>query len=165
MSMLTVVLCEPRDDDPLRRRLAEQLLAGWAERADLRVSVVGPLYDLSADGPGAEHLRSLRGDLAVLGWLHARAARWVLDSLGVEGRPGDSDAAASPAGRTIWCVDLRGHEEPEACFREIDRIARLGGGETSRLGCRRPACQKRRRPRRLHHNRVEEARPRRGGIR
>ena len=126
MSKLTVVLCEPRDDDPLRRRLAEQLLAGWAGRADLRVSVVGPLYDLPADGPGAAHLRSLSGDLAVLGWLHPRAARWVLDALGVEGRAGDSDETDSPAGRTIWCFDLRGQEEPEAYLREIDRIARLG---------------------------------------
>jgi NAD-dependent dihydropyrimidine dehydrogenase PreA subunit len=135
MSNLTVVLCEPRNDDPLRRRFAEQLLAGWAERADLRVSVVGPLYDLSANGPGAEHLRSLSGDLAVLGWLHPRAARWVLHALGVKGRAGDLDETDSPAGRTIWCLDLRGQEEAEACFREIDRIARLGNRRDQPSSC------------------------------
>jgi hypothetical protein len=135
MSNLTVVLCEPRNDDPLRRRFAGQLLAGCAGRSDLRVSVVGPLYDLPADGPGAEHLRSLSGDLAVLGWLHPRAARWVLDALGVEGRPGNSEETDSAAGRTIWCLDLRGQEEPEAYLREIDRIARLGNRRDQPSSC------------------------------
>jgi NAD-dependent dihydropyrimidine dehydrogenase PreA subunit len=129
VSKLTVVLCEPRDDDPPRRRLAEGLLAGLAPRADVQVSVVGPLYDLPADGPGARHLRGLDGDLAVLGWLHARAARWVLAALGVDGRLGDTDEAASASGRTIWCLDLRGQKELETYLREIDRVARLSGGQ------------------------------------
>jgi NAD-dependent dihydropyrimidine dehydrogenase PreA subunit len=131
MSSLTVVLCEPRDDDPLRRCLAEQLLAGCSGRADLRVSVVGPLYDLAADGPGAGHLRGLEGDLAVLGWLCPRAARWVLHALGVEGRAGDSDEKDASTGRTIWCLDLRDQKEPEAYLREIDRIAPFGVGQAS----------------------------------
>ena len=124
-----VILCEPRDDSST---LLQSLLAALRGRANVEPAVLPHLYDLDAEGPGIRHLRSLEGDLVVLAALYPRAAYWVLDANGVEGRMGPTafmpeEEAQTPdaeqkGDRTIWCLDPRGHDEPAPLLEEIDRI-------------------------------------------
>ncbi len=145
---LTVVISQSPGKNPVKRRLEEEIatrlmLAGTAE-----VSVVPHLYDLTADHTGMLWLKSLRGNLVVLGWLYPRAIRWVLDRNGVKGKEGQSrlnidesqedeseipeaDAATTQRGigsldvpnRLIYAVDLRNDPNPQTYLTEIERLA------------------------------------------
>jgi len=89
-------------------------------------------------------LRSIHGDLVVLGWLYPRAAYWVLDANRVKGRLGPTSSLpqedlAEPISsdpdapdRTIWCFDLRTHESPEQYLEEIDQLAAAAGAADER---------------------------------
>lgn len=133
-----VILSQPRKSLPEHEKLAGKILAGLSHRPGVHVTVIPHLYDLSPDGPGVEHLRSVEGSMIVLGWLYPRAAYWVLKANDVEGRLGrtsslpeeDSDEPSGDAPeRTIWCFDLRTHEQPEAYLEEIEGIiAAVGEG-------------------------------------
>jgi len=133
----TVILSQSRGDDPKRRRLEEDLIARLAERPGLAVTVVPHLYDLAPDGPGVNFLRSVPGDMIVLGWLYPRAAYWILSGNDIKGRMGRTSSAKmdmSAAGssdpvapgelpdRTIWCLDLRMHDRPEPFLAEVEPI-------------------------------------------
>jgi len=134
----TIVISRARGTDPQRRKLEEDLAATLAARP-AAVVLIPHLVDLAADGPGMCYLRSIPGDLIVLGWLHCRAAHWTLHAGGVKGRVGhtSSSANAQPAARdegrrdtsgqiperTIWCLDLRQHEQPGPYLEETERIA------------------------------------------
>jgi NAD-dependent dihydropyrimidine dehydrogenase PreA subunit len=102
------------------------------------VTVVPHLYDLTADGATLEWLRAVPGDLVVLSWLYPRSTFWLLDANGVRGRFGRTSSLgeeelddamtrshqrAPVPDRTIWCFDLRTHEQPGAFVREIARLA------------------------------------------
>jgi len=140
---LHVVLSEGRAGESSRRSLEEELVVGLAGRPGVALSIVPHLYDLSAEGPAMEHLRSIAGPIVVLSWLYPRAAFWVLDANGIEGRLGfsaslsaeeaDADEASSrrSSGRTIWGIDLRTQREAGPVLEEIARIQQEVLGEAS----------------------------------
>jgi Pyruvate/2-oxoacid:ferredoxin oxidoreductase delta subunit len=157
---LTLVICRDRTDHSLQQRLETGLLEALADNPRLEVAVLAHLYDLAPDGAGMEYLRSLEGDLIVLSWLYPRAAYWILDANQVRGRmgatsffsqeelppaPAAEDAAAD---RTIWCIDLRGQQDPGRLLREIDRIANESLGAAVAVSAPAPATPT---PRHLVH--------------
>ena len=145
---LTVIVSQAPGKNPNKRQLEEEIatrlmLAGTAE-----VSVVPHLYDLTGDHSGMLWLKSLKGNLVVLGWLYPRAIRWVLDRNGVKGKAGESlldhvdesdaddeeVAADQPApeqgigavnvpNRFIFAIDLRQNSDPGVYVKEIERLA------------------------------------------
>jgi NAD-dependent dihydropyrimidine dehydrogenase PreA subunit len=156
---LTVVISQAPGKNPVKRRLEEEIatrlmLAGTAE-----VSVVPHLYDLTADHTGMLWLKSLRGNLVVLGWLFPRAIRWVLDRNGVKGKDGESrlnrkededaddedrpeEETTEPRGigsldvpnRLIYAIDLRNDADPQTYLTEIERLADLASVPLVQLG-------------------------------
>jgi len=135
---LTVVISRDRTDHSAQQGIQRGLLAGLARRPELDVAVLPRLYDLVPDGPGAHYLQAIEGDMVVLGWLYPRAIFWILDANRVPGHMGqtsffpDEELPSAPEGRkrraaaaperTIWCIDLRGHQEVEPLLVEIERI-------------------------------------------
>jgi NAD-dependent dihydropyrimidine dehydrogenase PreA subunit len=87
-------------------------------------------------------VRSISGPMVVLAWLYPRAVFWVLDANGVRGRMGRTNPATTGRGftredipdRTIWCLDLREHGQPEPYLAQIDRIATVPTNVSSLLG-------------------------------
>lgn len=154
---LTVVISQAPGRNPAKRQLEEEIatrlmLAGTAE-----VSVVPHLNDLTADHTGMLWLKSLRGNLVVLGWLYPRAIRWVLDRNGVKGKEGESrlnqtqeedsegDEPVEPAvlrgigafdvpNRLIYAIDLRDDPNPDTYIKEIERLAALSSEPLVQLG-------------------------------
>jgi len=123
----TIILSLAREEDPTRRATESALLDALAQRAAGRLIVTPHVYDLAADGPAADALRAVQGDLLVLGWISPRALYWTVAQLGVRGTrgpgwPGDMpDAPSSPA-RTIWCIDLDQYPDAAACLARLDAL-------------------------------------------
>ena len=149
---ITVVISQAQGQNPAKRQLEEELATALLLEANVEVSLVPHLYDLSADHSGMLFLRSISGDMVVLSWLYPRGARWILDRQGVRGHEGvtllkplsddDTDEhddesngngkpKAEKAGiglkdlpiRKVYCLDLRDHTDPEVYLNEIRRIA------------------------------------------
>lgn len=133
-----VVLAADRHPRPEQDVLDGVLLAELEHRPEFDVIVVPHLYDLAPDGPVVQTLRAVRGDMIVLAWLYPRSAFWVLDANGIRGRLGQTSSlpeedAATPSrrksgeievpDRTIWCFDLRIHDDPKPLLRQIHEIA------------------------------------------
>ena len=87
-----------------------------------QMTVMPPLYDLMADSPSFERLRTLSGRLVVLSWLPSRAAYWLLRGAGVSGSRVESPEDQSREARQIWCLDLHQYERPEDCVEAIRQI-------------------------------------------
>src|SRR6266849_6496846 len=85
-SKLTVVLSQAQGKSPAKRALEESIAAALILEPGLDVSIVPYLYDLSPDHTGRLYLESVSGDMVVLGWMYPRAAFWVLDRDGMNGR-------------------------------------------------------------------------------
>ena len=147
---LTVVISQAPGKNPVKRHLEEEIATRLMLSGTAEVSVVPHLYDLTSDHTGMLWLKSLKGNLVVLGWLYPRAIRWVLDRNGVKGHVGESrlnvvesdeagdDEEAPPEAddstprgigalnvpnRAIYVIDLRDHPTPETYLTEIERIA------------------------------------------
>lgn len=139
---LTVVLSQAQGKHPARRALEESIVAALLGDPGLDVSVIPHLYDLAAGHTGRLFLESVRGDMVVLSWLFPRAAFWLLDRAGVQGKEGvsllkpaaDNDdedeppapkgiGAVNPPDRTIYCLDLRNRDSHVPYVDEIRRIA------------------------------------------
>ena len=119
---LTVVISQSPGKNPVKRHLEEEIatrlmLSGMAE-----VSVVPHLYDLTPDHTGMLWLKSLKGNLVVLGWLYPRAIRWILDRNGVKGQVGESLLNVAETG------DEEDDEEEHAAAKEADEAAPRGIG-------------------------------------
>ncbi|MEK6261934.1 MAG: ferredoxin family protein [Planctomycetota bacterium] len=150
---LTVVISQAPGKNPVKRHLEEEIATRLMLSGTAEVSVVPHLYDLTSDHTGMLWLKSLKGNLVVLGWLYPRAIRWILDRNGVKGQVGESllnvvetgdeeddeeQRAAKEAGETapraigsvnvpnrqIFVIDLRDNPEPETYLTEIERIAK-----------------------------------------
>ncbi len=150
---LTVVISQAPGKNPVKRHLEEEIATRLMLSGTAEVSVVPHLYDLTPDHTGMLWLKSLKGNLVVLGWLYPRAIRWILDRNGVKGQVGESllnvaetgdeeddeeqraakDAEeAAPRGigslnvpnRQIFVIDLRDNPAPETYLTEIERIAK-----------------------------------------
>ena len=156
---ITVVISQAPGKNPVKRHLEEEIATRLMLSGTAEVSVVPHLYDLTSDHTGMLWLKSLRGNLVVLGWLYPRAIRWVLDRNGVKGKEGssrlnrleDADAddqdhppeeAAESRGigaldvpnRLIYAIDLRNDSDPEIYIKEIERLADLTSVPLVQLG-------------------------------
>ncbi len=158
---LTVVISQAPGKNPVKRHLEEEIATRLMLSGTAEVSVVPHLYDLTSDHTGMLWLKSLRGNLVVLGWLYPRAIRWVLDRNGVKGQVGESrlnviesdeenddeevppeadDSAPRGIGalnvpnRAIYVIDLRDHPTPETYLAEIERIADINSTPLVQLG-------------------------------
>ena len=140
---LTVVVSQAQGKNPNRRQLEETIAAELIMDADIDVSVVPHVYDMSYEHTGMLFLRSVPGDIVFLSWLYPRATRWVLDRNGVHGHEGvvlltdDEDdgeeieeapqgngiGAVEIPNRKIYCMDLRVSAESADYLEEIRRIA------------------------------------------
>src|SRR6476469_3740385 len=89
-SRLTVVLSQAQGKHPAKRALEESIAAALILEPGLDVSIVPHLYDLDAQHTGRLFLESVSGDMVVLSWLYPRAAFWLLDRDGIQGRFGET---------------------------------------------------------------------------
>src|SRR5919106_4348336 len=87
---VTVVLSQAQGKNPTKRALEESIAAALILEPGLDVSVVPHLYDLDAKHTGRLFLESVAGDMVVLSWLYPRAAFWLLDRDGIQGRFGET---------------------------------------------------------------------------
>lgn len=156
---ITVVISQAPGKNPVKRNLEEEIATRLMLSGTAEVSVVPHLYDLTADHTGMLWLKSLRGNLVVLGWLYPRAIRWVLDRNGVKGKEGESrlnlvededqedeehppEEAAAARGigsldvpnRLIYAIDLRNNADPQTYITEIERLADLVAVPLVQLG-------------------------------
>jgi NAD-dependent dihydropyrimidine dehydrogenase PreA subunit len=145
---LTVVISQAPGKNPVKRHLEEEIATRLMLSGTAEVSVVPHLYDLTSDHTGMLWLKSLKGNLVVLGWLYPRAIRWVLDRNGVKGQVGESrlnvaettddeedppetaeDLAPQGIGslnvpnRLIFAIDLRNDPDPQTYISEIERLS------------------------------------------
>ena len=160
---LTVVISQAPGKNPVKRHLEEEIATRLMLSGTAEVSVVPHLYDLTPDHTGMLWLKSLKGNLVVLGWLYPRAIRWILDRNGVKGQVGESllnvvetgdeeddeeqratkeaDEEAPRAigsvnvpNRQVFVIDLRDNPEPETYLTEIERIAKAMSEPLVQLG-------------------------------
>lgn len=151
---ITVVISQAPGKNPVKRHLEEEIATQLILSGTAEVSVVPHLYDLTAEHTGMLWLKSLRGDLVVLGWLYPRAIRWVLDRNGVKGKEGESllnlseeeheeddetppelaaeiDSSRKGIGalnvpnRTLFAIDLRNDPDPKTYVKEIERLSQV----------------------------------------
>src|SRR4051794_5881184 len=143
---LTVVLSQAQGKNPAKRALEESIAAALILEPGLDVSIVPHLYDLDAQHTGRLFLESVGGDMVVLSWLYPRAAFWLLDRDGIQGRfvetrikplADDEDedgeeaekkepkgiGAVNPPDRSIYCLDLRDFNAHAPYVEEVRRIA------------------------------------------
>jgi len=149
---LTVVVSQSRSQNPKKRELEEQIVAGLLGERGIDVTVVPNLYDLKADGTGMLCLSGIAGDVVVCSWLFPRAARWILDRNQIRGQEGVSllksqgeseEDEETPAEeekekeedklrvidrlelppRKVYCLDLRAYEAADVYLEEIRRIS------------------------------------------
>ena len=140
----TIIICEDREPASAAQSIRKDLLTRLASLADVELKVLPHLYDLDPGGPGMDYLRSVDGDMIVLASLYPRAAYWVLDANQVKGRMGctsffseeGAEVTASPPGeaagapdRTIWCLDVRRHDDVAPLSAEVQRIVAESSGE------------------------------------
>lgn len=143
---ITVVISQSQGRNPVRRRLEEDIATALMMDAHVDVSLVPHLYDMRQDHTGMLFLRSVPGDLVVLGWHYERALRWTLDRAGVRGLEGTTLLKADDSGedfdeddgeqdqsrgigsvevprRRLYCIDLRAADSADEFIREIQRIS------------------------------------------
>jgi Pyruvate/2-oxoacid:ferredoxin oxidoreductase delta subunit len=140
----TVVISQAQGRNPVRRKLEEDLATLLVMEQDVDVSLVPHLYDMNQDHTGFLFLRSIPGDLIVVGWLYERATRWTLDRASVRGHEGhtlltsedeadeDTDqgsdtsfngiGSADVPNRNIYCIDFRASDSADDFVEEIRRI-------------------------------------------
>ncbi|MDG1897663.1 MAG: ferredoxin family protein [Fuerstiella sp.] len=143
-SKVTVVICQAQGRNPVKRQMEEDILTALIAEPGVDVSLVPHLYDMPHDHTGTLFLKSVPGNLIVLGWLYERATRWTLDRAGVRGQEGsslivserdddediDEEDRHEPRGigtvdvpdRAIYCLDLRVRDDASDYIAEIKRI-------------------------------------------
>jgi hypothetical protein len=139
---LTVVLSQAQGKNPAKRNLEESIVAALLMEPGIEASVIPHLYDLHPDHTGRLFLESVTGDMVLLSWLFPRAAFWLLDRNGVQGKEGETQlkpptndgddeveveppkgiGALNPPDRHIYCLDLRDADKHDAYVEEIRRI-------------------------------------------
>lgn len=147
---LTVVISQGQSKNPKHRQLEHEIAEQLLQSGDVEVSVVPHLYDMSADHPGMQFLKSVPGDLVFLSWLYPRGARWILDRQQVRGKEGftllsgdDDDDSESEEeqhaeaigtvdvpDRYLYCIDLRLHADAAPYVEEVQRIVEEDAKQT-----------------------------------
>lgn len=152
-SKVTVVISQAQGRNPIKRQLEEDIATALIAEPGVDVSLVPHLYDMSQDHSGMLFLRSVPGNLIVLGWLYERAIRWTLDRANIRGKEGmtllksadeesdededDEDTrqyngigSVNVPNRRIYCIDLRASESADAFVREVRRISEENSVQT-----------------------------------
>ena len=158
----TIIISQAQGKNPAKQQLEKELVAVLSSDANVEVSLVPNLYDLSADHSATQFLRTISGDIIVLSWLYPRAARWILDRQNVRGHEGvsllesksdDDDEAEQTRitkaeivadehvthlrngvpNRRIYCLDLRDHTDAKTYLDEIRRIVAENVGQVFNL--------------------------------
>ncbi len=150
---LTVVICQAQGRNPVKRQLEEDLLAALISEPGVDASLLPHLYDMAADHSGMAFLKSVPGNVLVVGWLYERALRWTLDRVGVRGHEGkvllkneddeEEDELEEPNAvqrpeiqkrkipdRHVYCIDFRSCDDVDDYMAEIRRIANEGEQKT-----------------------------------
>ena len=147
---LTVVISQHQGKHPAKRQLEEELATACMMDADVEVSIIPNLYDLSHDHSGTVFLRGIQGDVVVLSWLYPRATRWILDRAGIKGKAGtvflkseeedddEPEAESESTGigaldvpdRLMYCIDLRASSDAQDFLDEIKRIVQETSTQT-----------------------------------
>ena len=148
---LTVAICQAQGRNPVKRQLEEDILTALMAEPGIEVSLIPHLYDMSQQHSGMLFLKSIPGDVLVLGWLYERATRWTLDRAGVRGHEGEtllkndseddddeSEDVSEYRGigsvdipdRKVYCIDLRASENVDEYLAEARRIASDEPGES-----------------------------------
>ena len=160
---LTVVVSQSQSKNPAKRALEEAIVEALLFEAGVEVTVIPHLYDLKPDSTGMLCLQGIGSDMVIASWLFPRAAHWILDRNNIRGIVGetlldeesddeedeafDEAEAASgedngklrvldsrePPKRTIYCLDLRQHEDPQVYVEEIKRLATSTGTDVVNL--------------------------------
>lgn len=145
---ITVVLSQTRSKNPEKRRLEEDIATALLLEPGIEFAVVPNVYDLSPGDTGLLYLSSVKSHLVLLTWQYPRAAHWVLDRNGINGKQGTTllksfgeEADEEEAGseneeeahgigpvelldRFIFCLDLRAYDDANVYVEEIKRIAK-----------------------------------------
>jgi NAD-dependent dihydropyrimidine dehydrogenase PreA subunit len=144
---ITVVLSQTRSKNPGKRRLEEDIATALLLEPGIEFAVTPNVYDLSPGDTGLLYLNSVKGHLILLSWQYPRAAHWLLDRNGINGKQGvtllkslgeEDDEDSSGANeeehrgigpveildRYIFCLDLRAYDDAGVYVEEIKRIAK-----------------------------------------
>jgi NAD-dependent dihydropyrimidine dehydrogenase PreA subunit len=145
---ITVVLSQTRSKNPEKRRIEEDIATALLLEPGIEFAVVPNVYDLSPGDTGLLYLNSVKGHLILLSWQYPRAAHWLLDRNGINGKQGitllkslgeeqddeetgdeeeEKRRGIGPVemlDRFIFCLDLRAYEDANVYVDEIKRIAK-----------------------------------------
>jgi NAD-dependent dihydropyrimidine dehydrogenase PreA subunit len=144
---ITVVLSQTRSKNPDKRRLEEEIATALLLEPGIDFAVTPNVYDLSPGDTGLLYLNSVKGHLILLSWQYPRAAHWLLDRNGINGKQGvtllkslgeEDDEESGGADeeehrgigpveildRYIFCLDLRAYDDAGVYVEEIKRIAK-----------------------------------------
>ena len=144
---ITVVLSQTRSKNPEKRRLEEEIATALLLEPGIDFAVTPNVYDLSPGDTGLLYLNSVKGHLILLSWQYPRAAHWLLDRNGINGKQGvtllkslgeedDEESGAADEDeyrgigpvelldRYIFCLDLRAYDDAGVYVEEIKRIAK-----------------------------------------
>ncbi|MBJ7496724.1 MAG: ferredoxin family protein, partial [Gemmataceae bacterium] len=88
---LTVVLSQAQGKDPNRRAIEEEIAAALLMEPGIDLGIVPALYDLHEGHTGRLYLEGVQGDMVVISWLYPRAAYWLLDRDGIQGKLGETN--------------------------------------------------------------------------
>src|SRR5262245_5667020 len=144
---ITVVLSQTRSKNPGKRRLEEEIATALLLEPGIEFAVTPNVYDLSPGDTGLLYLNSVKGHLILLSWQYPRAAHWLLDRNGINGKQGvtllkslgeeeDEDSGDADEeerrgigpvemlDRYIFCLDLRAYDDAGVYVEEIKRIAK-----------------------------------------
>jgi len=94
----TVVLSRVPPEEMEKHAPKYDALLKALEAAGITARIVDSLYDMYDHEAGAEFLRSVSGDLLVLGWHYPRATKWILARHNLE---------VNGATRKLHCIDAR----------------------------------------------------------
>ena len=141
---LSVIVSQGHSNNPAKRQLEEDIVAGLLFEPGVDVTVVPNLYDLKPDSTGMLALQGVSGDMVVCSWMFERAAHWILDRNQISGQVGTTllknededddeeeieeesksrvvDQREIP-NRRIYCLDLKTTNDANQFIDEIKRI-------------------------------------------
>ena len=143
---INIILSQGQSNNPARRRLEEEIVAGLMFQPGFDVTVIPHLYDLKASSTGMLALQGITGDMIIISWMFERAAHWILDRNQISGRVGttllvnedddeeeeiEEESAAEKnrvadrrdfPRRRIYCLDLKTTNDSNEYLEEAKRI-------------------------------------------
>lgn len=124
----TLVVSKGQSRNPAKRALEQAIADAGGKIPELDVVMVPHLYDLPKNGETVTRLRDIEGDIILASWIFPRAAHWVLDRNGVDGRVGEvelgSEAADDDASDQPSAENDSGTDATERVLRMTDLYPR-----------------------------------------